>query len=175
MELRKRSVLDHLILDVNIIVLLTMMTSMGVIFPPVAIASAVSIYIFTLFTQMKLVYVLSRVREADEELARTYEKVLNDNCNHFVRSAGRSIQMLPPISAAFCAFIVFDTLGDTDRGGVSAMTISLSVLVLIIPGVMWVLNKAYTASRPSKVYQQVGDAEEGVPLSQRVAASQPTS
>ena len=51
-ELRKRSVLDHVTLDVNITVLLAIMTSMGAIFPLVGIAAAVSIFIFTYFTQI---------------------------------------------------------------------------------------------------------------------------
>ena len=53
--------------------------------------------------------------------------------------------MLPFLSALFCSYFIFDTLGDQDKDGVSILTISMTVLMASIPGLVWVSEKVWTA------------------------------
>jgi hypothetical protein len=60
------------------------------------------------------------------------------------------MQVLPFLSALFCSFFIFDTLGHQDKDGLSILTISLTVLMASTPGLVWACEEALTACRQGR-------------------------
>ena len=129
----------------TLVSLMTSMVSFGVVFPPLAVLSLVSIFTYTWFEQVSIARIL---HEANYHPAlRWYEEVLCRQFHQMKLFLQMALFPLIQVSCFLYAVLIFDTVGD--QIGYKLAVIPAMVMV-VVPVIVWWMVNHYVVFRKRK-------------------------
>jgi hypothetical protein len=107
----------------------------GAVFPPLAVVICVSMFSYTVFMQLLVGRFLTRAQKHRDY--SEIRRILENECRGVSTQLIESFGYLIFFAALFYSLFVFDTLGDVN--GSAIRTAWIGVLMLIMPGLLYVL------------------------------------
>jgi hypothetical protein len=113
---------------------LAILLAFGVLFPPLALIAAVSIYSITYFEQ----YAISRLLVESQSLGyQWYQERIMKECKHIAEAWFDTLKIIIPFASFSYAFVVFDTLGDKYGWKVA---VGPSLFIFVLPWLLFMLK-----------------------------------